>query len=154
MTAHPRALFQQLSARLPSPAPALERLDGWTPFGVRQLLVETPLNRLFAGAIADGTLEPLYGRRIRLELADSDWGITIGYWEDRLRYLEGPGEVTIRGTGAAFRSLLEREEDPDQLFFRRELIILGDTELGLMVKNILDATEWDLRELMPAPLRR
>jgi predicted lipid carrier protein YhbT len=35
-----------------------------------------------------------------------------------------------------------RQEDPDTLFFNRTLDIEGDTELGLIVKNMLDAVEW------------
>ena len=35
---------------------------------------------------------------------------------------------------------LERgEEDPDRLFFERALVMEGDTELGLVLKNTLDA---------------
>lgn len=43
---------------------------------------------------------------------------------------------------SAFLQLLTRQEDPDTLFFNRELEITGDTELGLMVKNMLDAVDW------------
>ena len=37
-----------------------------------------------------------------------------------------------------------------QLFFQRRLVIEGDTELGLYVKNLMDAIEL---EQMPKPLR-
>ena len=43
---------------------------------------------------------------------------------------------------SAYLQLLSRQEDPDTLFFNRELEITGDTELGLIVKNMLDAVEW------------
>jgi predicted lipid carrier protein YhbT len=43
---------------------------------------------------------------------------------------------------SAYLQLLTRQEDPDTLFFNRELEITGDTELGLIVKNMLDAVEW------------
>jgi len=43
---------------------------------------------------------------------------------------------------SAYLQLLARQEDPDTLFFNRELDITGDTELGLIVKNMLDAIEW------------
>jgi len=43
---------------------------------------------------------------------------------------------------SAYLQLLARQEDPDTLFFNRELEITGDTELGLIVKNMLDAVEW------------
>lgn len=43
---------------------------------------------------------------------------------------------------SAYLQLLTRQEDPDTLFFKRELEITGDTELGLLVKNMLDAVNW------------
>ena len=43
---------------------------------------------------------------------------------------------------SAYLQLLARQEDPDTLFFSRELEITGDTELGLIVKNMLDAVDW------------
>lgn len=53
-----------------------------------------------------------------------------------------PADVTFRGTVSAFLKLLVRQEDPDTLFFNRQLSIEGDTELGLAVKNLLDSVEW------------
>ncbi len=43
---------------------------------------------------------------------------------------------------SAYLQLLARQEDPDTLFFSRDLEVTGDTELGLVVKNMLDAVEW------------
>ncbi len=50
---------------------------------------------------------------------------------------------------SAFLQLLARQEDPDTLFFNRELEITGDTELGLIVKNMLDAVEWPKLPRLP-----
>lgn len=50
---------------------------------------------------------------------------------------------------SAFLQLLARQEDPDTLFFNRELEITGDTELGLIVKNMLDAVEWPSLPKLP-----
>ncbi len=54
---------------------------------------------------------------------------------------------------SAYLQLLARQEDPDTLFFNRELEITGDTELGLMVKNMLDAVEWPSLPRLPLPSR-
>jgi len=43
-----------------------------------------------------------------------------------------------------------RRQDPDTLFFQRRLIVEGDTELGLYVKNLMDSIEI---EAMPRFLR-
>lgn len=51
-------------------------------------------------------------------------------------------DLTFAANLSAYLQLLSRQEDPDTLFFNRELEITGDTELGLIVKNMLDAVEW------------
>ncbi|WP_417567514.1 ubiquinone anaerobic biosynthesis accessory factor UbiT [Marinobacter sp.] len=127
---------------LPSPAPVLGAIDRRIPVSLKQLTAEAPLNRLFEHAIRDGEFDDFEGRRIRLEANGGQPGITIGFWAGRLRVIDGPGEVTIRGSLAAFKTLAERRQDPDQLFFQRRLIIEGDTELGLGLKNLLDSLEW------------
>lgn len=127
---------------LPSPSPLLGAIDQRIPMPVKQLAAEAPLNRLFAQAIADGEFDDFEGRRIRLEINGGHPGITLGFWSGRLRVVEGPGEATIRGSLSAFRTLAERRQDPDQLFFQRRLVIEGDTELGLALKNLLDGLEW------------
>lgn len=53
-----------------------------------------------------------------------------------------PPAVSIRASAADFYRLARRTEDPDTLFFARRLIIEGDTELGLCLKNALDAIDW------------
>lgn len=139
-------LFEQATtvAReyLPSPSPLLAAVDRNVPVTLKQILAEAPLNRMFAEAIAEGEFEEFEGRRIRLEVSGGQPGITVGYWARRLRIIDGPGEAVIRGSVFAFRTLARREQDPDQLFFQRKLVIEGDTELGLGLKNLLDSLEW------------
>jgi predicted lipid carrier protein YhbT len=54
-------------------------------------------------------------------------------------------DVTFTATSADFARLALRLEDPDTLFFNRRLLIEGDTDLGLTVKNMLDAVELENR---------
>lgn len=130
---------------LPSPVPMLGTIDRSIPVPLKQLVAEAPLNRIFAQAIDDGEFDEFEGRRIRLEVNGGQPGITIGFWSGRLRVIDGPGEATIRGSLSAFRTLAERQQDPDQLFFQRRLVIEGDTELGLRLKNLLDSVEWQVK---------
>lgn len=53
-----------------------------------------------------------------------------------------PIDLTIRSSVSGFLALALRREDPDTLFFTRRLVMTGDTELGLVVKNVLDAIDW------------
>lgn len=77
----------------------------------------------------------------------SDAGIDCRFTYRNGRFLPRFGQATapdvrFRGRLATFLKLASRQEDPDTLFFHRELVIEGDTELGLTIKNLLDAVEW------------
>lgn len=47
--------------------------------------------------------------------------------------------VVIRAETAALLRLARGEDDADRLFFERRLVMEGDTELALLLKNTLDA---------------
>jgi len=62
-------------------------------------------------------------------------------------------DVTFTASAQDYMRLALRLEDPDTLFFDRRLVIEGDTELGLTVKNLLDAVELEqVVAAMPAGL--
>ncbi|MGB4674335.1 MAG: SCP2 sterol-binding domain-containing protein [Azovibrio sp.] len=63
-------------------------------------------------------------------------GVFRPLWQNR------PADVSFRGELHAYLKLLTRQEDADTLFFNRQLSIAGDTELGLAIKNLLDALDW------------
>ena len=50
--------------------------------------------------------------------------------------------MRLAANGIDFMRMMMREEDPDTLFFNRKLQIEGDTELGLITKNLLDSVDW------------
>jgi predicted lipid carrier protein YhbT len=47
--------------------------------------------------------------------------------------------VVIRARADALWRLVRGQDDADRLFFERALVMQGDTELGLVLKNTLDA---------------
>ncbi len=59
-------------------------------------------------------------------------------------------DVSFSADASDLLMIAARKQDPDTLFFQRRLVIEGDTELGLYVKNLMDAIEL---EQMPKPLR-
>lgn len=50
-------------------------------------------------------------------------------------------DLELSASTADFLAMLRGQMDADTLFFQRRLQISGDTELGLIVKNWLDAAE-------------
>ena len=62
-------------------------------------------------------------------------------------------DVTFTATANDFIRLALRLEDPDTLFFNRRLLIEGNTDLGLTVKNMLDTVELEaILATMPGPV--
>jgi O2-independent ubiquinone biosynthesis accessory factor UbiT len=56
-------------------------------------------------------------------------------------------DATVCADARELMLIALRKEDPDTLFFDRRLVIEGDTEFGLFVKNALDRVE------LPIPAR-
>jgi predicted lipid carrier protein YhbT len=132
-----------LPARL---AGLVSRLPQWPPSAV----LCAGLNLLFLPTLDTETRRRLAGRVVAIEVSDA--GIAcrasltpLGF----LPALRGAPEVTIRACAWDYYRLARRLEDPDTLFFSRRLAIEGDTELGLLVKNALDAIDWTH---LPGPL--
>lgn len=125
-------------------------LSRYMPFVVQQRILEKLMAQLFAQPLADAEFDVLHGRWLRIEVTDLglDWSLTCT--GDSLRIArQTPVDVCIRGNWQEFLLLASRQEDPDTLFFRRRLVIEGDTELGLAVKNLLDSLD---PELLPPRL--
>lgn len=122
------------------------------PFAVQRYVTQRVLNPLLAEAIADGDLDLLRGRVLALSIAETGqtWFFTLV--EDRLQLVQqcAPADVCISGSFEAFLLISNHLEDPDTLFFQRELDIEGDTELGLTIKNCLHNVD---TATLHAPLR-
>jgi predicted lipid carrier protein YhbT len=83
--------------------------------------------------------------RKRLRLAVLDAGVSFDVaWNGRsfAAVTSKPApDVVIGATLYDLGLLATRREDPDTLFFSRRLVMEGDTELGLLIKNTLDAID-------------
>lgn len=95
--------------------------------------------------LPEDSLAALEGRHFLIEVLDTGGRASFTYRNGFFRPLfnaENAPDLAFRANLSAFLQLMARQEDPDTLFFNRELSIEGDTELGLLVKNMLDAVEW------------
>jgi predicted lipid carrier protein YhbT len=106
---------------------------------------------LRTGLLSRSALEPAVAKRVRIELDSPRLGVTVSLAGRSFLPVRGQPDVVIRAAARDYLALALRREDPDTLFFSRRLAIEGDTELGLIVKNALDAVDWDA---LPAPLAR
>ena len=66
----------------------------------------------------------------------------------------GAPYLRFRASARDFALIAAREEDADTLFFNRRLVVEGDTEAALLVKNALDCIEGSrVRALLRRALR-
>ena len=103
--------------------------------------------------LPDDSLALLEGKNFLIDVLDTGGRAAFTFRDGLFRPLfkapETP-DLAFRANLSAFLQLAARQEDPDTLFFNRTLSIEGDTELGLIVKNMLDAMEWPKFAGMPA----
>ena len=122
------------------------------PPPVRRMVIAELIAQALRQTLADGDLDVLKNRVVLIEISDVKIGWPLTLVANQLVLLRGTPQVdvTIRGKLWEFMLLATRRCDPDTLFFDRRLSIEGDTELGLAVKNALDALDDDQ---LPMPLR-
>jgi predicted lipid carrier protein YhbT len=136
---------------------ALGKLLSCLPAYPGSLLFVSGLNLALGDILPPDVRQALIGRKLRLCVKDA--GVAFDFRCNDGRFVacarEGMPELTIGASAHDFLLLARRQEDPDTLFFSRRLTMEGDTELGLLVKNTLDAIElpaFDLARLAPARL--
>jgi predicted lipid carrier protein YhbT len=133
------SVFARLGPRLPQLPPTLALVAA----------LNASLDRL----LPREPFEPLLGKRVAIRVLDAGMTLRFGYGERGFRptFNAAPADLTMSARARDFLALLLREDDPDTLFFSRRLLMEGDTELGLLVKNTLDGI--DLPRLDPATLK-
>lgn len=110
-------------------------------------------NRVLWPALQELDCQPLIGRRYAVRV--KDLGLTFRFKVTARGFAADSGapELSISANARDFALLMSRREDPDTLFFSRRLVSEGDTELGLVVKNLLDALDPDaVLQRLPQPL--
>lgn len=126
------AIVARIGAHLPQWPHALALVSGLNAAARLQLLPED-------------SLAAMEGKTFLVAVNDTGGQALFSYargWFRPVFSLAGEPDLSFRADLAAYLQLVSRQEDPDTLFFNRQLSIEGDTELGLVVKNMLDAIEW------------
>lgn len=102
--------------------------------------------------LPESELTQLEDKLFRVRVLDTGGEASYTYRHGLFRPVfraEREPDLAFAANLSAYLQLLARQEDPDTLFFNRELEITGDTELGLIVKNMLDAVEWPKLPRLP-----
>lgn len=135
------------AASLPWPLPpalaqALRPLLSRLPRRPPQWAACALLNRLWWPRVDDQAQQALCGKVVEVQI--DDLGLCV-------RLIAHPGRglqpapaamaatLRLRARGEVYWRLLQGQDDPDTLFFERALVMEGDTDFGLQLKNTLDA---------------
>lgn len=124
-------------------------LPQWPPAAALSAALEIAL---VSGWLSRDALEPLRGKTLCIEARDLGVRVRLTYGSLGFRPAArgAAADLEIKAAFADFLALATRREDPDTLFFTRRLVMTGDTDLGLIAKNALDAIDWSR---LPRPLR-
>lgn len=145
-------MLDKLRSRLVHFGPSLMSVPvKLAPFALKRQVLEQVLGWQFRQALAEGELEFLEGRWLSIHVRDIGLLWYTSVVDGRLVVSQqADADVSFSADASDLLMIAARKQDPDTLFFQRRLVIEGDTELGLCVKNLMDAIEL---EQMPKALR-
>lgn len=145
-------MLDKLRSRLVHFGPSLMSVPvKLAPFALKRQVLEQVLSWQFRQALAEGELEFLEGRWLSIHVRDIGLLWYTSVVDGRLAVSQqADADVSFSADASDLLMIAARKQDPDTLFFQRRLVIEGDTELGLYVKNLMDAIEL---EQMPKALR-
>ena len=128
----------RLAAAMPEP---LRRILRALPPQPPSFVLARLLDRVLLPRLDSQTRAAWSGRVVQLDL--DDLGMRLRMRLDASGFRTAPARespaVTVRSTSAALWRLVRGVDDADRLFFERALVMEGDTEFGLLLKNTLDA---------------
>ncbi len=134
------------------------RLNQLLPQSLQIALIRHTLNHMFAADSQNGSLNFLAGKIVQITVIDFAFSFRLHLKDSRLmvsaNHEMGGAEpdLLIKASSVDFFLLCSAQVDPDTLFFQRRLSMIGDTELGLYLKNFLDS--FDTQAKLPASLWR
>ena len=115
------------------------------PFSLQKKVILSALHSVFTESIAEGDFEFLQDKWLKISIIDLNLQWLISFNNSVLLMKDANNncnyDVSFSANGDDLLLIAGRKQDPDTLFFQRKLKIEGDTELGLEVKNLIDAIE-------------
>ena len=126
--------------RLPAPVRAVGRRLPRLPASIA---FATGLNLTLRRKFPADVLERLEGHTFAIVVEDAGMELLFRVRGRRFVPVARAAEPVLRFRAVAwdYAALAAREADPDTLFFNRRLVVEGDTEIALLVKNTLDTID-------------
>lgn len=119
--------FKPLLLRLPMHPPALA--------------LAISLNRLLLPKLEPDARQALSHKAVTVEITDLGLSLKLLLGDRGFAVVRGSQAAALRiaASATSFCRLLAGQDDADRLFFERQLVMEGDTEMALVLKNTLDA---------------
>jgi predicted lipid carrier protein YhbT len=110
---------------------------------IASLALATTLNVFLRRKLPDELFERLAGKEVAIEVKEPGFRVSFRLEGKRFVPMRPSRKpcLLFRASARDFMRIAAREEDADTLFFNRRLVVEGDTEAALLVKNTLDAIE-------------
>lgn len=125
------------------------RLLSLLPSFPGSMLFVSAANLVLKDRLPEDVRQAIAGKLLRFALTDAKIEFDLVWTKSGFvpAWSGAEPDLTIAASAHDFILLAQRREDPDTLFFSRRLVMEGDTELGLLLKNTLDAMDLNLAEL-------
>lgn len=137
---------------IPTIVPKLLKLPAsLIPSELPTALLARAANKLMESQRLSQRMQEIEGEKICLQIRDMNMKLYFVVSDSRLCHSEDKDwDMRISGTLNHFLALATRSEDPDTLFFNRCLVLEGKTEVGLYVKNLIDAIDLGIDQQLEA----
>lgn len=120
------------------------------PQALHNRLLANIINNILADDLEDGELDFLQDRSVAIEISDLGLSYQLTIAGNKLMGANAAGNnhLTVTASLYDFMSMASRQVDPDTLMFQRRLVMEGDTELGLALKNYLDGMDIEASKIL------
>lgn len=140
-TTHRTTTTGMLPGWLAPAAERVKRIVGKLPTEPPSFVLARLLDRMLLPRLPDDARAALSERTV--EVAVEDLGLRVrlqlGTQGFRVAPARSGTALRIAAPASSYWRLLRGDDDADRLFFERALVMEGDTEMGLVLKNTLDA---------------
>lgn len=137
-------ISQQFASQVLHFAPLMSKKSlAIVPDKLKLDLLAKLLNLMLKPQIVDDELAFLQGKWVAINVADIGLFFQISFDKQLILSNQQVADVTFTANVPELLLVAAGKEDPDTLFFQRKLLIDGDTELGLEIKNLLLSIELD-----------
>ena len=141
LASSPRSTGPTPPTWLSQAAERLRRIVERLPVQPPSFVLARVLDRMLLPRLPADARAALGNRTVELSISDLGLRVRLQLTAGGFRVAPAGSETALRivAPASSYLRLLRGQDDADRLFFERLLVMEGDTEMGLVLKNTLDA---------------